>query len=226
MDRVTDFSVLRRVRPYRTEFGWHRGPCIDRYYIEHFLSQHSQDIRGRAVEIGENLYMAQFGGDRITRADVLDFVQRPGVTLLADLTSASSIPDHSFDCIVCTQTLICIYDLRAAVDTLFRTLAPGGVALITLAGISQIVPASMNGGAEDLWRFTRPSAQKLFADVFGPENVTVQTFGNVLTSIALLHGLVVPELTPEEFAYNDPNYPMIVAVRATKPPSTQSASHA
>ena len=49
LDRVTDFSVLRRVRPYRPDFGWHRGKCVDRYYVEQFLMQHSQDIRGRAV---------------------------------------------------------------------------------------------------------------------------------------------------------------------------------
>lgn len=216
MDRVTDFSVLRRVRPYRPAFGWFRGQCVDRYYIEQFLSQHSHDIRGRAVEIGENLYMAKLGGDRISRADVLDFVNRPGVTILADLTDAAAIPDGSFDCIICTQTLMSVYDLPAAVATLYRTLSPGGVALITLAGISQIVPPSMTGGAEDFWRFTRSSAQKLFGSAFGDENVAVQTFGNVLTATALLHGLVADELTQEEFAYNDPDYPMTVAVRATK----------
>ncbi len=226
LDRVTDFSVLRRVSPYRPAFGWFRGPCVDRHYIEQFLSQHSQDIRGRVVEIGENLYMTQFGGGRVTRADVLDFVEHPSVTLLADLTNALSIPGNTFDCIVCTQTLMCIYDLRAAVDTFHRTLAPGGVALVTLAGISQIVPASMTGGAEDFWRFTRPSAERLFGEIFGPENVAVQTFGNVLTATALLHGLVDGELTSEEFDHNDPDYPLIVAVRAVKAASPEASTHA
>jgi SAM-dependent methyltransferase len=225
-DRVTDFSVLRRVRPYRPFFGWRRGRCVDRVYIEQFLSQHSQDIRGRAVEIGENRYMTQFGGNRVTRADVLDFVDCPGLTLRADLTSAPAIPDNSFDSIVCTQTLMLIYDLPAAVKTLHRTLAPGGVALVTLAGITQLAPHAMTGGAEDYWRFTRASAHKLFADVFGPENVAVQSFGNVLTAMAFLHGLVADELTPEEFAYNDPDYPLIVAVRAAKAASPTGSAHA
>jgi len=225
-DRVTDFSVLRRIRPYRPLFGWRRGRCVDRFYIEQFLSQHSQDIRGRAVEIGKNLYMAQFGGNRITRADVLDFVDGPGITLCADLASAPAIPDNSFDSIICTQTLMYVYDLRAAVKTLHRTLAPGGVALITLAGITQLAPPSMTGGADDFWRFTRASAHKLFADVFGPENIEVQSFGNVLTAMAFLHGLVADELTPEEFANNDPDYPLIVTVRAVKAPSTETAPHA
>jgi SAM-dependent methyltransferase len=216
LDRVTDFSVLRTVRPHRKDFGHTRGECVDRYYVEQFLSRHSRDICGGAVEIGENQYMARFGGDRVSKADVLDYVQRPGVTIVADLASASEISDDSFDCIICTQTLMFIYNLREVVRTLHRTLVPGGVALVTLAGISQIVPASMTGGAEDFWRFTAASARALFGEVFGDKHVEVQTFGNVLTAVAFLHGLVVDELTPEEFAHHDPDYPLIVAVRATK----------
>ena len=223
LDRVTDFSVLRRVRPYRPDFGWHRGKCVDRYYIEQFLLQQNQDIRGHAVEIGEDQYMTRFGGERITRADVLDFIPRPGVTLVADLTCAPSIPDNTFDCVVCTQTLMAIYDVHAAIRTLHRVLAPAGVALVTLAGISQIAPNRMYGGADDCWRFTRPSAQKLFGDVFGRENVSVQSYGNVLTATALLHGLVVDELTPEEFAHNDPDYPLVIAVRAVKAAAPRSS---
>ena len=49
VDRVTDFSVLRRVTPYRPAFGWYRGQCIDRYYIEKFLASHAQDIQGHVL---------------------------------------------------------------------------------------------------------------------------------------------------------------------------------
>jgi hypothetical protein len=225
LDRVTDFSVLRSVQPHRKNYGWTRGKCVDRYYIEQFLFEHSQDIRGHAVEIGENQYMARFGGDRISKADVLDYVQHPGVTVLADLTSAPNIADATFDCFICTQTLMCLYDLRAAVKTLWRTLASGGVALVTLSGISQIAPMSMTNGANEYWRFTEASAQRLFGEVFGDEQVEVHTFGNVLTAVAFLHGLVVDELTPEEFAYHDPAYPLIVAVRAMKARSSGSLSN-
>jgi hypothetical protein len=38
----------------------------------------------------------------------------------------------------------------------------------------------------------------------------------VLSAIAFLHGLVTPELTPEELDYNDPEYQMVVCVRARK----------
>lgn len=225
LDRVTDFSELRRVTPYRRAFGWHRGLCVDRVYIEEFLARHSGDIRGRCVEIGENLYTAKFGGGRVRSADVLDYVARPEVTLVADLADAAAIPDNSFDCILCTQTLMYIYDAPAAVQSIHRMLAPGGTALVTLAGISQIAPKEMTGGAEDYWRFTCASARKLFASVFGAENTAVESFGNVLTATALLHGLVAEELTAEEFAANDPDYPVIVAIRAVKPTAAPGCSH-
>jgi len=216
LDRLTDFSELRRLKPYRRAFGWFRGQCIDRVYIEQFLSRHAEDIRGRCVEIGENQYMARFGDNRITRADVLDVIHRPGVTLLADLADAPAILSNTFDCIICTQVLMCIYDVHAAVQTIFRILAPGGVALVTLAGISQMAPPSMMAEGGEFWRFTRASAQRLFADAFGAENISVESFGNVLAATSFLHGLVAAELTAEELACNDPDYPLTVAVRAVK----------
>ncbi|HEX8925930.1 MAG TPA: methyltransferase domain-containing protein [Terriglobales bacterium] len=154
LDRVTDFSVLRSVRPHRPAFGWHRGKCVDRHYIEQFLAANASDIHGRTVEIGENTYTKQFGGDRVTKAEVLDFADHPAATIRADLACAPEISDNSFNCFICTQTLPYIYELRDSVRTIFRTLVPGGVALVTLPGISQIAPKSMTGGAEDYWRFT------------------------------------------------------------------------
>jgi SAM-dependent methyltransferase len=224
LDRVTDFSQLRRVKPYRPSFGWFRGQCIDRVYIEQFLSRNHHDIRGRCVEIGENHYMNQFGGNQIARANVLDVLAREGVTIVADLADGRDIPPNSFDCIICTQVLMCIYDVRAAVDTIFRTLAPGGVALVTVAGISQIAPPTMMAEGGEFWRFTRSSAQRLFAEAFGAQNVSVETFGNVLAATAFLHGLVAAELTAEELSFNDPDYPVTIAVRAVKAPHQAAAN--
>lgn len=216
LDRVTDFSELRRLKPYRQAFGWFRGQCIDRVYIELFLSQNAHDIRGRCVEIGERQYMDRFGENRISKSDVLDVLPREGVTIHADLADASGVTSNSFDCIICTQVLMCIYDVRAAVRTIHRILAPGGVALVTLAGISQIAPPTMMAEGGEFWRFTRSSARRIFEDVFGAGNVSVESFGNVLAAIAFLHGLVAAELTDDELAFHDPDYPLTITVRAVK----------
>ena len=216
LDRVTDFSRLRRLKPYRPAFGWFRGQCIDRVYIEQFLSRNAHDIRGRSVEIGESQYMERYGAKQITTADVLDVLPRKGVTIIADLTDAHNIPSNSFDSIICTQVLMCIYDVQAAVETMFRILAPGGVALVTVSGIAQMAPPTMMAEGGEFWRFTRSSAQRLFADVFGEENVSVESFGNVLAATAFLHGLVAAELTDDELSFNDPDYPVTITVRAVK----------
>lgn len=217
-DRLTDFSSLRRTTPYRPNFGWNRGQCIDRYYIDEFLSAHVADIRGRILEVGDPEYARKFGADRVTQIDVIDLdPNNSRARIHDDLCSAASIADDTYDCILCPQTLLVIYDFRAAIRTMHRILKPGGVLLATTPGIAQICPRPMIGGiGRDYWRFTDLSARQAFADVFGDSNVQVQTYGNALTAVALLHGLVTQEFTPDELDYHDPDYQVTIAIRSSK----------
>jgi hypothetical protein len=68
----------------------------------------------------------------------------------------------------------------------------------------------------DYWRFTDASARKLFGNIFGPEKVTVETHGNVLIASAFLYGLATSELRAHELDFNDPDYQVIITVRAVK----------
>jgi len=104
-----------------------------------------------------------------------------------------------------------IYDVRAAIFNLYRILKPGGILLATFPGISQISRYDM-----DRWRFTTLSAQKLFEEVFSPVNVTVASYGNVLAANAFLHGLAGEELRPQELDHQDPDYELLITVRAIK----------
>jgi SAM-dependent methyltransferase len=217
-DRVNDWGVLRRTRPYRSELGSQRGSCIDRYYIETFLSAHSTVIRGRVAEMEDNEYTLRFGAGAVTHSDVLDLNrQNPACTLALDLQETHAAPEALFDCILCTQTLFLIRDYAAAIRTLHRMLKPGGTLLATVPGISPVIRGGLIAGVgEDLWRFTSRSAQLAFGEVFGDAQVSVQAFGNVLACTAFLHGIVQEELTPEELLQHDPDYELIVAVAATK----------
>jgi len=207
---------LRRITPVSREFGLERGGAIDRYYIEAFLSRHAADICGHVLEIGDDRYIQTFGGRRVTRADVLNLHPGdPDATLVADLANAGNIPSDSFDCIILTQTLQFIYDLRAAVSHLRRILKPNGRLLVTLPGISQISRYDMDRWG-DFWRFTNLSAKRLFEESFGTGNVTVQVYGNVLAAIAFLEGLAPAELKLEELDYLDRDYQLLIAVRAVK----------
>ena len=139
------YGPLRRLRPVSSIFGFDRGPPIDRYYIEAFLSRYTVDIHGRVLEIADSTYTRKFGGDRVVRGDVLPVtVGNPEATIVADLTRADEIPSNMFDCIILTQTLTFIYDMSAAIRTLYRILKPSGVLLATFHGISKISRYDMN----------------------------------------------------------------------------------
>src|SRR5688572_24736020 len=148
---------LRRVKPVSPAWGFDRGLPVDRYYIEQFLTVHASDIRGHILEIKEDLYTSQFGGDRVTKLDILHPEKgNPAATIVADLTCANHIPTYSFDCIILTQTLHLIYDPRAALATLYRILKPGGVLLTTVSGISKISREDMDRWGHH-WSFTTRS---------------------------------------------------------------------
>jgi SAM-dependent methyltransferase len=210
------FGSFRRVHPIDPDYGYRWGQVIDRYYIEDFIGQYANDIQGRVLEIADDGYTRRFGGPRVSRSDVLHLTgENPKATIIADLTDAGSIPDHTFDAIILTQTLQFIYEVREAIKTLHRILRPGGVVLATCHGISQISQYDMERWGE-YWRFTSHSARRLFSEVFSVECVTVRAYGNVLAATAFLHGLTVQELHREELDYQDPNYEVILGIRAIK----------
>jgi len=96
---------------------------MDRYYIENFLKHQAADTRGCVLEIEDNSYTRRYG-DRVGTSDVLDVTEdNPRATIDADLTRADHIPSDNFDCIICTQTLQYIYDIRSAIQELHRILS-------------------------------------------------------------------------------------------------------
>jgi SAM-dependent methyltransferase len=210
------FKNLRRLKPISRSWGGDRGQPIDRYYIECFLSQHQADVHGHVMEIGDNQYTYQFGGEAVIQSDVLHVeAGLPQVTLVADLAHAPHLSDNQFDCIICTQTLQLIPNMVAAVNTLHRLLKPGGVLLITGPATS---PLAMDEAERwgDFWRVTTFGMRHLLSQVFPPEAVTVQGYGNVLTVVAFVHGMATEELTVDELNYTDPQYELLVAGRAVK----------
>jgi glycosyltransferase involved in cell wall biosynthesis len=209
------FGDLGTTAPISRDFGFDRGTPIDRYYIERFLERHATEIGGRVLEVGGDDYTRRFGGARVSHVDVLHV--RPGnprATIVGDLTDPTVLPANTFDCIVLTQTLHLIYDVRAAVSRLHRALAPGGVVLVTAPGISQIDRGEW--GSSWFWSFTTTSLQRLFAECFGPEAVLVEHHGNVFAATAFLQGLAVEEVDAAKLVPLDQAYPVIVAVRARK----------
>jgi SAM-dependent methyltransferase len=211
-----DFGSFRRMSPVSRDWGFDRGLPVDRFYIEGFLAANSSDIAGRVLEIADPGYTRKFGGDRVTRSDVLHF--EAGIketTIVGDLTNAPQLETDCFDCLILTQTLNFIYDVRAALSTIHRIMKPGGVVLMTVAGISQISPHDVEHWG-DFWRFTSYSLTRLCNEAGPWQELDVQTYGNVLSSAAFLYGVASDELSREELEYSDPCYQLIISARLRK----------
>lgn len=211
------FGSFRRLQPISAEWGFDRGLPIDRYYIEQFLRAHAGDVRGHGLEVKEDLYSTRFGGRALTRLDIVHpEAGNPHATIVADLTREDGLPAVTYDVVVLTQTLNFIYDVRAATATLHRILKPGGILLATVSGISKISGDDMARWGHH-WSFTTRSAERLFYEFFPPASVEVRSYGNVLSAAAFLHGIASEELRPHELDFHDPDYQVLVSIRAVKP---------
>ena len=214
--RRVRWSRLRSLEPVGRAFGLDRGRPIDRYYIEAFLSAHEGDIQGAVLEVAEPTYTAQFGGDRVTHADVLHVLPgQPHATLVGDLATGNGIPVGRYDCIVLTQTLPFIYDAHAAVANCRAALRPGGVLLCTVPGLCPISRFDQQRWG-DYWRFTPDSLSRMLNDSFGHAHVQVQSFGNALAATGCIQGMACEDLSPRELDVHDPDYPVVLVGRAVR----------
>jgi SAM-dependent methyltransferase len=205
---------FHRLSPFSRVFGFDRGTPVDRRYIEDFLARHAADVRGRVLEVKDDAYTRRFGGAAVRASEVLDVDPgNRGATIVDDLTSGTRLPSDAFDCVLLTQTLQLLFDVRAAIGTVHRILKPGGVALVTAPGITQIPRAEAGSW---YWSFTELAVRRLFEAGFAGGTVRVDVYGNVLAATAFLYGLATHELRDDELDTLDPEYPVIVAVRAVK----------
>jgi SAM-dependent methyltransferase len=211
------WGQLRRLGPVSRVWGGDRGQALDRFYIEAFLERHRGDVRGRVLEVGDDAYTRRFGGGAVEAVEVLHAEEgNARADHVVDLTAPPRLPEASYHCILCTQTLQFLPDLGAAVANLHRLLVPGGVLLVTVPGISQVDPVD-EGGWVDHWRFTGHGLRWLLERTFPAEALEVESWGNVLVATAFLQGLATEELLVEELDYRDPAYPVLLTARAVKP---------
>ena len=211
-------KAIGGLEPVSRTFGFDRGTPIDRYYLDRFLAEHSGDIRGRVLEVGDDRYTARFGGAQVEHSDVLHVdAGYPRATFVGNLAQTHTLPEVVFDCIIITQTLQFIFDMRAAVATLHKALKLGGVLLLTAPGISQIEEGE--AASSWYWSLTAVAARRLLEERFPPAEVRVETHGNVFAAAAFLYGLAAEELDRADLDVFDPSYPVVVTCRAVKPKS-------
>jgi glycosyltransferase involved in cell wall biosynthesis len=209
-----DMGQLASLEPISRSFGYDRGTPIDRYYIENFLERHRTDIRGRVLEIGDASYCRRFDSG-ITRQDVLHVSSdAPEATIRGDLGQPGVLPEAAFDCMVITQTLHLIVDVRKAIVRMYAALRPGGILLLTVPGISPIDHDDWK--STWYWSMTGQSATRLFGDAFGPRAIEVTVHGNVYAATCFLQGMALEEVRRDWLDRQDPCYPVIITVRAKR----------
>lgn len=206
--------VSGRTHPLSSHWGYERGTPVDRWYIERWLAGKAPDIRGSVLEVKDSGYTVRFGTG-VTESHVLDIdPANSDATLLADLENPDEFPEAAFDCIVVTQTLQYVYDLRAAVAAIYRALRPGGVCLATLPLVSRLDAAVPPGN--EYWRVTGAACARLWSERFGTGQVEVSECGNVRSACAFLLGLAAEELSERELGATDPCFPILTTVRAVR----------
>jgi SAM-dependent methyltransferase len=214
-----EFETSVAVTPVSDVFGLDRGTPLDRVFITRFLEAHRDLIRGDCLEVEESAYTRKFGQPGHV-AHALKFSASPDGAgdreVVADLSKSETVPQDGFDTFICTQTLNFIFDLDPVVESIHKLLKPGGHALITVAGISQISRFDYDRWG-DYWRFTDLTLRKLLTRRFAEADCRLATFGNVATSCLFLQGVSLEDIPDRKILdASDPNYQMVVCAVVRK----------
>lgn len=204
-------DLLTRTSPVSGQYGADRGTPIDRRFIQDFLERHRAGITGTVLEVEDSTYTRTFGSG-VEQSIVIGISPGEHITLISDLIDLKEIETGTVDCVILTQTLQFVYDLRSAAASVYRVLRPGGHLIMTVPGIQPLGPDAW----PHYWAFTPASAKRLIADAFPDTEITVESYGNVLTAIAFLHGFALEELHPERVNRHDRRYPILIGVHAIK----------
>lgn len=203
------------LKPVSSNFGFDRGKPIDRYYIENFLENNKNLIRGRVLEVEDNSYTTKFGTG-VTKSDVLDIIpSSKAVTIVGDLVTGKNIPVAAFDCIILTQVLHIIYDIRSAIKNTINALKPGGTLLLTTSGMmSKYCGCNYY---QDYWRFTDLSLERVLKEAISDnDSLKVDHHGNLPVSKAFLDGLALHEIPQEILDHKDYDYQLLLTAIVKK----------
>jgi len=213
---------FRRLRPLAE--GRQRGTPVVRHYWTEFLTKHQADIRGHGLEVGTTETLRRFGGSHLESADAIDLEPHsPDVTVVADLTAADEVPSDAYDCFVNQFTMHLVYDLDSALYHSFRILKPGGTLLVNFPSVEYLFERGLDMGTGAplfvFWQFTPLQVENLLRRAgLKAEDFDVELYGNLITRIAYQMNMPVEELTPSELNHVDAGHPLLICVRAVKPP--------
>lgn len=210
------YLLSSRLQPISELVGVDRGQPIDRYFIERFMTENAERIRGAVLEVKDRDYTVKFGGPKVTRSEVLDLNrENTAATIYGDIRDLKEIADDTFDCFILTQVLQYVDDLDAAVRESRRVIKSGGCLLVTVPTVGKL------DGQEDnveghFWRLTEDSARYVFYRHFAADRVKVASWGNVLLGAGFLQGMCVEDMPRRAMEKFDARFTCGVMVMAEK----------
>lgn len=198
------------VEPVGKLFGQPRGGSICRYYIDCFLKKHKSEIRGKVLEIGDRTYTERYK-EKVEASYCLHFdpaFPSDEMDFYGDLRDGTGIKNNFYDCIILTQVLNCIKDIRNTPKILVDSLKPNGTLLITVSGISPVSRLDMDRWGY-FWNFTDAG----IAGMFEAENTecTIETYGNFKVACAFLAGMSYTELSEADLKYADEDFQVFIS---------------
>lgn len=209
------YFLRNSTRPLSEQYGFDRGIPLDRYFIESFLETNKHYVKGYCLEIRDNTYTMQYGGEKVTKSDVLDIdADNTNANIIDDLRKLNTIKDGTYDCIILTQVYQFIDDLDSAIAETYRILKPGGTLLSTLPSLSRADCTS--GAVGDYWRFTTAGARYLFAKQFNLTDLEIGYHGNVRSGLYFYAGAAIADTPKHVLDTHDEDFSTIVTVLARK----------
>lgn len=209
------YFLRKNTNPISDYYGLDRGQPIDRYYIDSFIKENKEHIKGVCLEVLDDKYSSTYGEGRISKLDVLDIEKSKNATVIGDLRHLENVSSNSYDCLIMTQVFQFIDDVESAISECHRILKPGGVLLATLPSISRI--DCVSGTEGDYWRFTTASTKYLFNKYFnGNKTLEIESKGNARVGIYFYAGLSQEDVSKKVFEKNDTDFPLIITVKAIK----------
>lgn len=202
------------LEPLSKRFGIEYGTAIDRIYIKKFINKYRKNIRGRVMEIAEPKYAKDYIS-QITNLQILHVNGWGENVVKGDFSTGEGLRENSVDCLICTQTLLFIYDIHETIKNIYKVLNYGGTALVTVPGITQLSMYDYRNWGQ-YWAFTDQSLKLLFEEVFDKDKIEITVYGNVKTSIGFLYGIPAESFCSEDFEYTDLQYQVIIGIKVTK----------
>lgn len=157
-----------RLRRNRALIEQELGRRKDRqYFTPAFLAQHRVVLpairthaRGRVIDLGcGDTPFVEALPQAVTGYDTLDVAPRSSpLTYVADIQDMTAVPSDAYDTALCFETLEHVPDPGRAIKEMFRVLAPGGVAIVTVPHMSRL-----HDEPHDYYRFTSHGLRYLFA---------------------------------------------------------------